>query len=349
MTNRVLGRSGLQVSRVCLGTMTFGQKGWGCDRETSVRIVAAYLDGGGSFIDPADLYSAGVSEEYVGEAIRGRDRSSLVIATKGWFRMGTGPNARGSSRKHILDACEASLKRLKLDYVDLYYIHGPDPSTPMEETLKTLDDLVRWGKVRYIGCSNFYAWQLCRANGIADRLGRERFVAGQYMYSLLRRDVEREILPACDAEGLGLLCWSPLASGMLTGKYRGKDAPSGESRMGLRAKVDIPRYWKPESIRLVEEVAAVAREEGKSMAQVGLAWLLHDPRVTSVIAGARSVEQIQDNMVAGDWDLPEPQWRRLESLVPFVHGYPKDWMDTNAFPSNEGGEEIAPRWKERLP
>jgi aryl-alcohol dehydrogenase-like predicted oxidoreductase len=173
-------------------------------------------------------------------------------------------------------------------------------------------------------------------------------VSGQYMYSLLRRDVEREILPCCDAQGMGLLCWSPLGSGMLTGKYRGVGQPGAETRMGLRANVDVPRYWTADSMRLVEEVARVAAEEGKTMPQVGLSWLLHDRRVTAVIAGVRTVEQLEENSVSADWDLPDAQWSRLEGLVPFPHGYPKDWIDLSLGP-NLGGEEFPSLWKERLP
>jgi 1-deoxyxylulose-5-phosphate synthase len=345
---RTLGRSGLLVSRVCLGTMTFGQKEWGCDRETALRITKRFIERGGTFIDTADMYSDGVSEEMLGEGIRGHDRDALVIATKCWFRRGPTPNAKGLSRKHVVEACEASLRRMRLEYIDLYQIHGPDPATPIEETMRALDDLVRAGKVRYVGCSNLYAWQLVRANAAADRAGLERFVSGQYMYSLLRRDIEREILPACDAEGMGVLCWSPLASGMLSGKYRGKSAPGAGSRIAIRAKIDLPRYWNPESMRLVDEVAAVAADEGKPVPVVALSWLLHDPRLSAVIIGARTVEQVDENCVSGDWDVPDAQWRRLETLVPFAWGYPREWMDLT-FGPNLGGEEIAPRWKERLP
>ncbi len=348
MKYRPLGRSGLLVSRVCLGTMTYGQKEWGCDRGTAVRITKSFVDAGGTFIDTADMYSDGVSEEMLGDGLEGLDRDGLVIATKCWFRRGKTPNAKGLSRKHVMEACEASLRRMKIDYIDLYQIHGPDPATPMEETMRALDDLVRAGKVRYIGSSNHYGWQIVKANAVAERMGLERFISGQYMYSLLRRDIEREILPACDAEGMGIMCWSPLASGMLTGKYRGKERPEASSRIGIRAKIDLPRYWNPDSLKLVEEVAAVAAEERKTMAQVGLSWLLHDRRVAAVIMGARTVEQMRENCACGDWDLPDPQWARLETLVPFAHGYPKDWMELT-FVGNVGGEEFPSRWKERLP
>jgi aryl-alcohol dehydrogenase-like predicted oxidoreductase len=328
--------------------MTFGQPGWGCERETAVRITRRFIDLGGNLVDTADIYGDGESEKMVGEGIRGYDRDSLVIATKCWFRRGPAPNAKGLSRKHVIEACEASLRRMGIEYIDLYQVHGPDPATPVEETMRALDDLVRGGKVRYIGCSNLYAWQLVKANAAADRGGLERFVSGQYMYSLLRRDVEREILPACDAEGMGVLCWAPLASGMLTGKYRGKDEPGPATRMGKRAHVDVPRYWNHDSIRLVDEVAAVSAEEGRTMAQVGLSWLLQDRRVSAVISGARTVAQLEENCAAGDWDLPQTQRERLTALSPFAHGYPKDWMDAS-IAANLGGEEFAPRWAERLP
>jgi aryl-alcohol dehydrogenase-like predicted oxidoreductase len=348
MKYRALGRSGLLVSRICLGTMGYGQKEWGCDGQMANRITKRFIEGGGNFIDTADMYSDGESEEMLGEGIRGYDRDTLVIATKCWFRRGKTPNAKGLSRKHIMEACEASLRRLHVDYIDLYQIHGPDPATPLEETMRALDDLVRVGKVRYLGCSNHYGWQVVKVNAVSDRMGLERLVSGQYMYSLLRRDIEREILPACDAEGMGIMCWAPLASGMLSGKYRGKEKPEASSRIGLRSKIDVPRYWNAASIRLVEEVAAIAAEEQKTPSQVGLSWLLHDQRVTAVISGVRTVEQVEENCVSGDWDLPDAQWSRLEKLVPFEHGYPKDWMDLTMGP-NIGGEEFPSRWKERLP
>ena len=230
MKYRYLGNSGLLVSRLCLGTMTFGMKDWGCDRETAVAITHKFLDAGGNFIDTADMYSQGVSEEMLGEAIGGLDRDDLVLATKCWFRMRPSPNAKGLSRKHILEAVEASLRRLGTDYLDLYQVHGPDPFTPMEETMRTLDDLVRGGKVRYIGCSNYYGWQIAKAQGIADRRQLTRFVSGQHMYNLLRRDIEREVLPACADAGMGMLCWSPLGGGMLTGKYRRQPDPPHPKR-----------------------------------------------------------------------------------------------------------------------
>jgi 1-deoxyxylulose-5-phosphate synthase len=348
MKYRYLGKSGLLVSRVCLGTMNFAAKDWGCDRDTALGLVQAFLYLGGNFIDTADVYSDGLSEEWLGEAIKSHPRDGIVIATKCWFPRGRAPTARGLSRKHLMEACEASLRRLRTDYIDLYQIHGPDPYTPVEETMRALDDLVREGKVRYVGCSNLYSWQVMKMNAAASAAGLETFVSGQYLYNLLRRDVEREILPACDDQGLGILCWAPLASGMLTGKYRGQREPEPDSRMGLRAGIDVPRYWKEGSFRVVDEVAAVAKEEGRSPSQVALSWLLADHRITAPILGLRTLEQLEDNCVSGDWDLPEAQRRRLSEIVPFDHGYPKEWMDI-AFHGTFGTEEFPPRHAQRLP
>ncbi len=348
MKYRYLGNSGLLVSRICLGTMTFGNPDWGCDQGTATNITNAFISAGGNFIDTADMYSDGASEEMLGQAIQVHNRDDLVIATKCWFRSGQSPNAKGLSRKHVIEACHASLRRMGTEYIDLYQIHGPDPNTPVEETMRALDDLVRFGLVRYVGCSNLYAWQFVKANAVSDRLGLERFVSGQYMYNLLRRDVEREILPACDDQGLGLICWSPLASGMLTGKYRGQETPAKDSRLDHRARVDIPRYWNEDSLRLIEDLVQISAETDKTPSQIALSWLLCDQRVTAPIIGARTVEQLEENTVAGDWDLPASYHDRLANLIPFDHGYPKEWTDL-AFPSTFGQEEFAPRRKQRLP
>lgn len=327
MKYRYLGRSGLLVSRICLGTMTFGMAGWGCDEAAAVDVTRTFVEAGGNFIDTADMYSAGVSEEITGRAIRPFRRDDLVLASKCWFRMRGTPNAKGLSRKHILEAAHDSLRRLDTDYLDLYQVHGPDPFTPTEETLRALDDLVRAGKVRYLGCSNYYGWQIAQSNGLADRLGLTRFISGQHMYNLLRRDIEREVLPACASEGMGLMCWSPLAGGMLTGKYDPQAGPAAGSRIDLRKEIDLPRYWNDDSFRLIEELRCVAKEVERTPAQVALAWLLHDRRVAAVIVGSRSAEQLSASLVAGDWDLPESLRQRLSDVVPFPHGYPKEWID----------------------
>lgn len=348
MKYRYLGKSGLLVSRVCLGTMTFGNSQWGCDQATATQITRTFVEAGGNFIDTADLYSSGVSEEMLGVAIRDMKRDDLVIATKCWFPTGETPNARALSRKHITEACDASLKRLGTDFVDLYQIHGPDPYTPVEETMRALDDLVRTGKVRYVGCSNLYGWQIVKANAAADLMGLERFVSAQHLYNLIRRDIEREILPACDDQGMGMICWSPLASGMLTGKYQGKEEPDPDSRFGIQAAMYLPRYWWKDSLSLVDQVVATANEVGKTPAQVSLAWLLADERVTAPIVGARTVDQIEDNLVAGDWDLPAETRNQLTKAMPLKLGYPKDWM-VNSFANTFGKAEFEPHHTQRLP
>ncbi len=318
--------------------MTFGMKDWGCDYETSASITNAFISAGGNFIDTADMYSTGVSEEFLGKAIASQRRDDLVIATKCWFRMGKTPNNKGLSRKHILEAANASLKRLGTDYIDLYQMHGPDPHTPIEETMRAMDDLVRAGKVRYIGCSNFYGWQIVKANAAADARGLTRLISGQHMYNLLRRDVEREILPACEDQGLGLMCWSPLASGLLTGKYEFKDGPEEGSRVGLRADIDMPRYWNESSFRVIDEVKTIAKEFGKTPSQVALSWLLHDQRVACVILGSRRIEQLSEGMESGDWDLPSEQYLRLSRVVPFASGYPQEWIEITK--GNTAGHEV---------
>jgi 1-deoxyxylulose-5-phosphate synthase len=348
MKYRYLGTSGLLVSRICLGTMTYGNAEWGCDQETSTKITNRFIEAGGNFIDTADLYASGVSEEMLGVALKGHPRSELVIATKCWFPTSGGPNARGLSRKHILEACDASLKRMNLDYFDLYQIHGPDPYTPFEETMRALDDLVRSGKVRYLGCSNLYGWQMVKANAVAEMKGLQRFISGQHLYNLVKRDVEREILPACDDQGMGLICWSPLASGLLTGKYRGSDKPDPDTRFGKQWSVFMGRYWFDEALKTVEVAVEIADELGKSPAQVSLAWLLADKRVTAPIVGARTVEQLDDNLVAGDWDLPDSSRERLTGAMPLALGYPKDWM-ANSFKGTFGKAEFSPRHEQRLP
>ncbi len=337
MKYRYLGNSGLLVSRVCLGTMTFGMKDWGCDESTSIAITRRFIERGGNFIDTADMYSQGLSESIVGTALRDVPRDDLVIATKCWFRMGKSPNAKGLSRKHIVEAAEASLRRLKIDTIDLFQMHGPDPHTPIEESMRALDDLVASGKIRYVGCSNFYAWQIVKANAAAARGGWSKLISAQHLYNLLRRDIEREILPACDDQGLGMMCWSPLASGLLSGKYDTSKPPEADSRIGLRANIDVPRYWNENSFKIIQEVKAVAIEVGKTPAQVALAWLLHDQRVTSVIVGSRRADQIDEGLDVGDWNLSSELRDRLSQVVPFAFGYPHEWIEVTK--ANTAGHE----------
>lgn len=342
MKYRYLGRSGLLVSRVCLGTMTFGMKNWGCDQGTADELVTLFSEGGGNFYDTADAYSTGVSEEMLGRAIRQLNRDDCVIATKAWFRMGEAPTAKGLSRKHLTEAADASLRRLGTDYIDLYQVHGPDWFTPMEETMRALDDLVRSGKVRYIGCSNYFGWQIVKANAIADAMGFDRFISGQHLYNLVRRDIEREVLPACVDQGMGMLCWSPLASGFLSGRYgRGKEPPEG-SRISYRKDIDLPRYYSDAAFDLIDELKKVAEETDKSPSQVALAWLLHDRRVTSVLVGPRYVKHLDENMVVGDWGISDEQRERLTNALPLQHGYPAEWVELT-YPFIAGTEEFTPR------
>ncbi len=348
MKHRYLGNSGLAVSRVCLGTMTFGNQSWGCNEKASQELLDAYIDAGGNFIDTADLYAETESESILGNILKGKRRDELVIASKCWFPMNETPNARGLSRKHIVEACEASLKRMKLDYMDLYQIHGPDPYTPIEETMSALNDLVTSGKVRYIGCSNLYAWQLVKANAVAQQRNYAPFVSGQYLYNLIRRDIETEIVPACVDQGMGVLCWSPLASGLLTGKYRGVEVPVP----GLRFKevghiLNDRLIWK-EALELVDLVCEIADQVGKSPVTVALSWILKDYAITSVLAGARSVEQLAPSLEAGEWDLPDDLHAQLTAKLPREHGYPCDWMKV-ALVSNFTKTELEPNRAQRFP
>lgn len=326
MKYRHLGRSGLLVSRICLGTMTFGNKDWGCDLEGSRAIVRAFVEAEGNFIDTADAYSAGESETIIAAILKDYRREDFVIATKGFFPTGEAASARGLSRKHITEACEASLSRLKTDYVDLYQFHGPDPYTPIEESLRAAEDLVRMGKVRYLGCSNFFGWQIARANGIAAREGLSPFVSAQHLYNLVRRDIEREVLPTCAAEGLGMICWSPLAAGMLSGKYRGSERPEEGTRHGHQASLLLGRYWFDAARQMVETLVAVAARIDKTPSQTALSWILGDRRVTAAIVGARRVEQLSENLVAGDFDLPTDVRQELTDAMPLPLGYPHEWI-----------------------
>ena len=323
MKLRKLGRTGLKVSNLCLGTMTFGNDVWGCDEPTSARIVARFLDAGGNFIDTADVYSTGVSEEITGRAIRNK-RSSVILATKVAGPMGTSANDLGLSRKHILDAIDASLRRLGTDYVDLYQVHAYDPTTPLDETLRALDDCVRAGKVRYVGCSNFSAWQLMKATALARELGTARFDCLQPQYSLVCRSIEREHIPLCIEEGIGVIPWSPLGGGMLTGKIKkGGAAPDGS-----RAAVDPmnrERFQNEKNLAIADAVVGAAKALGKTASQVALAWCATQPGVTSPIFGARTLEQLEDNLGAADLVIPEQERKRLDEVSRLELVYPYDF------------------------
>jgi aryl-alcohol dehydrogenase-like predicted oxidoreductase len=325
MTFVTLGRSGLKVSRACLGTMTFGNTEWGTDDAESRRIVDAFVDAGHNFIDTADVYNAGASEEIVGRAIADK-RSDVVLATKGYNVMGGGPNDRGSSRAHLTRALEASLRRLGTDYVDLYQLHSWDHDTPIEESMATLDGFVRSGKVRYIGCSNFYGSQLVEAQWAADRLGTTPLVSLQPQYSLIWRDIELDILPTATRHGMAVIVWSPLGGGMLTGKYTKTAGDPVEGRLtrgsdihaeGMRMLTLTDRNFE-----IVAEVDKLAAELGTTTTAVSLAWLMGRPGVTSVIIGPRTIDQLSQNLAGFDLTLPAESAKRLSKASRPPVSYP---------------------------
>jgi aryl-alcohol dehydrogenase-like predicted oxidoreductase len=317
-----LGRSGVVVSRLCLGTMTFGRE---ADEAASKAMVDRFLEAGGNFVDTADIYGSGVSEEITGRAIAGR-RDDVVLATKVRWAMGEGRNDIGLSRRHIITACDASLRRLQTDWIDLYQLHMWDGLTPIEETLSALTDLVRQGKVRYIGASNFAGWQLMSAELQATLYGFERLVSLQPQYSLIERGLEYELGPAAQALGLGLIPWAPLAQGMLTGKYDRSSGPSSGTRIA-EADASAVETWERRNVErnwsVVEAVLEVASEAERSPSQVALNWLLTRPGVAAPIVGARRVEQLEDNLGAVGWRLSPEQLARLDdvSRPPPVHPY----------------------------
>jgi len=331
MEYRKMGRTGLMVSSFCLGTMTFGNQ---VDEKTSIRIIKAAIDAGVNFIDTADMYVNGVTEEILAKAIAGR-RDSLVIASKGghirkvdekygekmdygpidlarprpfhsWpAGKGVGHNDMGLSRKHIMQAVEGSLRRLKTDYLDLYYAHMPDYGTPLEETLRAMDDLVRQGKVRYLGCSNFRAFQLCKALWTSDKLNLARWDCIQPPYNLLTRDVEYELLPLCDEEGVGVCVFSPMAAGFLSGKYDSGKKPLKGARFSLERlgyRYNRP-YWNDNNFTAVEKLKQIAGDHGKDLPEFALAWVLSNPTITAVVCGATSVKQVKQNLKAVDFKL----------------------------------------------
>lgn len=327
MRYKQLGRTGLFVSELCLGTMTFGGEGMfkavgQVQQDEADQLVKAAIDAGVNFIDTANVYSNGLSEQITGQAIRnlGLKREDIVLATKVLGPMGAGPNDRGASRGHIMDQVKASLQRLGTDHIDLYQIHGWDPATPIEETVRALDDLVRTGLVRYVGVSNWAAWQIMKALGVAEREHRARFVTTQSYYTIVGRDFERELAPMITAEGLGLMVWSPLAGGYLSGKYRG-----GQDKEGRRASFDFPPVDQARGDKVLDAMETIARAMGVSIARIALAWLLHQPHVMSVIVGAKRVEQLQDNLGAVDVELSADDLAALDEVSKLAPEYP-GWM-----------------------
>ncbi|PAU76116.1 aldo/keto reductase [Halomonas salipaludis] len=330
MQYRTLGNTGLFVSQFCLGTMTFGGEGelWSkignLQQSDADRLIARALEAGINFIDTADVYSEGLSERITGQALKnlGVPRDEVVVATKVFGETGPGVNARGLSRYHIMEGVKASLKRLQLDHIDLYQVHGFDPATPIEETLSALDTLVQQGHVRYLGVSNWAAWQIVKALGIAERKGLNRFQSLQAYYTLAGRDLEREIVPMLESEGLGLMVWSPLAGGLLSGKYARNGQADGDAR---RSEFDFPPVEKTRAYDCVDVMRGIAETKGISVAQVALAWLLHQPAVTSVIVGAKRLDQLDDNIAAAQVTLSNDELAELDRISQLPPEYP-GWM-----------------------
>jgi aryl-alcohol dehydrogenase-like predicted oxidoreductase len=328
MEYRQLGRSGLKVPALSLGTGTFGGgneffRAWGdTDAKGAARLIDVCLDAGLTMFDSADIYSDGLAEEVLGAAIKGR-RDRVLISTKATFRLGDGPNDVGSSRFHLIRSCEAQLKRLGTDHIDLYQMHGFDAATPVEETLSALDDLVRAGKVRYVGCSNFSGWHLMKSLAVSDRYGWTRYVAHQAYYSLVGRDYEWELMPLGLDQGVGCVVWSPLGWGRLTGKVRrGRPLPETSRLNSKVSNEKAPPVSDEYVYRVVDALDAVAEEAGKTVPQVALNWLLRRPTVSSVIIGARDEQQLRDNLGAVGWSLTPDQVARLDAASAATPPYP---------------------------
>src|SRR5271163_2637072 len=326
MEFRTLGRSGLKVPVLSFGTGTFGGsneffRAWGAsDVAEATRLVDVCLEAGVNFFDTADVYSQGVSEEILGKAIAGR-RSSVLISTKATFTMGNGPNDAGSSRHHLIQACEASLRRLNTDYIDVYHMHGFDAQTPVDETLKTLDTLVESGKVRYIACSNFSGWHLMKSLSVSERFGWARYVGHQVYYSLIGREYEWELMPLALDQKVGALIWSPLGWGRLTGKI-GRNRPVPEvSRLHKTAEAG-PQVADEYLYKVVDALDEVAKETGKSVPQIALNWLLQKPTVANVIVGARNEEQLRQNLGSVGWNLTTEQVAKLDAASATQPIYP---------------------------
>ena len=327
MDYRQLGRCGTRVSPICLGTMMFGGQTSAAD---STRIIHKAIDQGVNFIDTANMYNAGESEVVVGKAIADR-RDSVILATKGRQKMGDGPNDWGGSRVHMMRELDNSLRRLNLDDVDIYYYHAPDETTPIEETLRAMDDMVRSGKVRYIAVSNFRAWRVCEALWTSDRLNLNKFVCVQPLYNIVNRDIEVELLPLCQEHGLGVVSYSPLARGILTGKYK----PGAAFPEGSRASRNDPRMLQAElrdaSIELSQQLVTHCEKKGCAPSQFALAWVLANPILTSVIIGPKTEAQFDDNMQALSVEITDEDEQFIDTLVPPGEHSGKGFQDT-AYP-----------------
>lgn len=312
MEYRRLGKAGVKVSRLCLGTMMFGGQ---TSDDDSIQIIHRAVDEGINFLDTADIYNKGQSEVVVGRAIANR-RDRVILATKGRQPMGEGPNDSGASRAHLTAALEASLKRLKTDFVDIYYTHTPDYETPIEETLRTIDDMIHSGKVRYVACSNFRAWRLCEALWVSDKLNLNRFACVQPLYNIVNRDIEIELLPLCQEHGVGVVSYSPLARGMLTGKYRPGESFPADSRAARNDKRMKETELREESFVIAQKIAEHCRQKGVAPSQFALAWCLANPIITAVILGPRTKEQFDDHLACQSVNITEADERFIDSLVP---------------------------------
>ena len=329
MRYRMLGNTGFFVSEICLGTMTFGGRGFfqavgQVDQKTATALVSRVLEAGVNFIDTADVYSEGMAEGMLGRALKdiGVKRSDVVVATKVYGRMSPSPNDAGLSRGHIMDAVEKSLERLQTDHIDLYQVHAQDLATPVEEVMRALDDIVRRGLVRYIGVSNWQAWRIAQAQGIADKRGWARFESLQAYYSIAGRDLEREIVPMLNDQKMGLMVWSPLAGGILSGKFGpGTQGPEGARRTSF----DFPPVDKELAWKLVDAMREIGKAKGASVARVALAYVLSRPFVTSVIIGAKTLDQLDDNLASADLVLTPDELERLDKLSALKPEYP-GWM-----------------------
>ncbi len=343
MEYRQLGRSGWNVPVLCLGTGTFGGaneffKEWGSvGPEEATRLVDICLEAGMNFFDSADIYSEGQAEEVLGAAIKGR-RDRVLISTKATFRSGPGPNDVGSSRFHLTNAIESSLRRLGTDYIDLFQLHGFDAMTPIEEVLETLDGFIRAGKIRYVGCSNFSGWHLMKSLAVSERHGLPRYVAHQAYYSLIGREYEWELMPLAIDQGVGAVVWSPLGWGRLTGKIRrGQPLPEKSRLRGAQNMQAAPPVEEEYLYRVVDSLDTVAAETGKTVAQAAINWLLQRPTVTSVIIGARNEEQLRQNLEAADWSLTSEQIAKLDDASAATMTYPywhqAGFAERNPFPT----------------
>jgi aryl-alcohol dehydrogenase-like predicted oxidoreductase len=340
MEYRLIGNAGLKVSSLCFGTGTFGGgneffKAWGSTGvEEARRLIGICLDAGINIFDTADIYSDGLAEDIFGKAIQGR-RQELLISTKATFRFGKGPNDVGSSRHHLIQACEGSLKRLGTDYIDIYHMHGFDPLTPIEEVLYTLDTLVRSGKVRYIACSNFSGWHLMKSLCVSERHGWAKYVSHQVYYSMVGRDYECELMPLALDQNIGSMIWSPLGWGRLTGKIRRGQPLPKESRLHATAEIGPP---VPEEYlyQVVDAIIAIAGETGKTVAQIALNWLLRKPTVSTIVFGARNEEQLKQNIGAEGWRLTPEQVSKLDEasapLIPYPYWHQRQFKDRPGVP-----------------